>query len=222
MNTVIDDAIAIISPVGAKYEPANEVYYVVVGTDRGMLNEHGSLENYCKDCIDAAVIEKKRDFFLERMAEMGKIYEYHKCGFYRQPEYKCNKEDGNLEGLIIKKIRAKEPREKVVKYLEKQLRKKYPANMIFDYRYTSGSETDDFDFCESCSIIFNQGVLLSSQELDHWEKHVTDQNLEEWIYDPRHAFMLEKILDHGQYETEHTSRIVNLAARIIAAKNVTI
>jgi len=212
-KSVVDRANKIVSKAANKYEPANDVYYVVRGTDEDRMDEHGSLENYCQNCIDAAVLDKKREFFLERMAEMGKIYEYEQSGFYRQPQYKWSKE-GKADGLIIKKIKSKEPKEKVIKFMKRGLRKKYPANMIFSYRYTSCGETDDFDLCESCGIIFNQGLLLSDQELDHWES-ISDKELKDCIDEPFHAYQLEKITYDYHDGHKYADRIKSLSTRIV-------
>lgn len=217
MKSIVDKAQNIVSKAANEYEAENYVYYVEMGTHADRMNEHPSMENYCSKCINEAVMDKKRKFFLDRMAEMGKIYEYEKYGFYRQPQYKWDKQRKAC-GLIIKRVKSKESKDKAVKYLKRQLNKDYPANMKFDYRYTTCGESDDFDTCESCGVIFNQGLLLSDQELDHWENDVSDQDLKEYINNPYHAYQLDKILYDYREDHKYADRIMGLAQRIISVQ----
>lgn len=218
MNRAINRAIKILSKAANKYVPANDVYYIVMGTNIDCLKEHPAQENYCKDCIDEAVQEAKRKYFLDRTSEMGKIYEYDQCGFYRQPQYKWGK-DGHAKGLVIKKVKAKENREMVIKHLKNKLKKNYPVSIIFDYQYYSFGETDDFDFCASCGVIFNQGVILSDQELQHYEDLVTDRDLKEYISNPYNAYMLDKIIECYHKGHRHEKRIIAIAQRICNVYN---
>lgn len=213
MNNVINKALEIVLESANKYHAESNVYWIEMGTHEDRMNEHPSMENYCAKCIDGAVLAKKQEFFLDRTVEMGKIYEYQQCGFYREPHLKWNKE-GNISGLIIKRVKSKEPKDKVVKHLQNNLAKKFPVNMKFSYKYSSCGEATDFDSCESCGVIFNQGLLLSDQEMDHWEG-VNDEVLKEDIGDPFQAYQLEKILYDYHEEHEYADRIAALAKRIV-------
>lgn len=91
--------------------------------------------------------------------------------------------------------------------------------MIFSYEYSSGSETNDFDLCGGCGVIFNQGLLLSDQELDHWEE-VSDKDLAGYILDPFHAYQLDKILYDYTEDHKYADRISSLAQRIVNVSEI--
>lgn len=214
-KTIIERAAAIVQKAAYKYNAANDIYYIEQGKDEDRMNEHPAMCDYCEKCIDEAVLAAKEKYYEERRVEMGKIFEYEQRGFYTQTIYKYDK-DNNPIKLVLKKVRdRKNPKEKVVKWLKQKLRKDYPANMLFSYRYYSCGETDDFDLCESCGIIFNQGLLLSSQEMEHWES-VKDKDLKRYVKDPYHAYQLDKILyEYSPAYGKHNDRILALAKRII-------
>lgn len=222
MEELINKALALTEDAASKYEAEDFLYEVVVGTDRERLTTHGSLENFCEKCIEDAVRDKKRQFFIDRQQFMGKIYEYQQKGYYIEPNYRWDKESGKATGLILRKVQNKKySKDQVIKNLNSQLKKKYPASMIFSSQCynASCSEHDGFELCDNCGVIFSQALLLTDQELEHWETGVEDSDLRGYIIDPYHAYQLNKILDcyneNADY-CEYQLRLIKLAERIVS------
>lgn len=226
MNAKIKKALKIVSKPASEYKPAYDIYEVVMGTGNHEKYPHGSQETFCENCIDNAVIEKKRKYFIERQQEMGKIYEFMQKGYFLQPVYKWNKE-GRSSGIMIQKSLFKRLLDKdaTLKHLQNQLRKKYPASMKFDkINYGGSGEHDGFELCESCGIIFQQGLILDRQELEHWaDFDNTDMNAA--IKKPHTAYQLDYILncwsDNPEY-CKYQKQLIALAERIISANKINV
>lgn len=212
---ILDEAVKILS-AAKEYQPEVFLYIVKQGTDRDRMREDGSMGTYCKKCIDAAVMDKKREFFLERRAFMGKIYEYQTCGYIITPVYKWDKE-GKVKGVELRKEVPKIPRKKGLASLRNTLRTKYPKSMKFDLECfdVSCSEHDGFENCDGCGVIFDQALLLTDQELEHWEIFECAA-LESAISTPYSAYQLTKIIEHWNPD-KYADRVLQLAKRIINA-----
>jgi hypothetical protein len=223
MKNNIKKALKIVGKAADTYQPERYMYEVFVGTDKERLTPHASMETFCEKCIEEAIRDKKRKYFIERQQFMGKIYEYSKRGFYLEPVYRWDKE-GNATGIILSKTKDKKhSKDQVIKVLESQLRKKYPASMVFSSECfdLSGSEHDGFQLCESCYVIFGQALILTDQELEHWES-CTDKNLNECTAEPSSAYELQKIIDQWSDNPEYCKyqkRLEALADRIVKASS---
>lgn len=199
-----------------EYKPERFLYEVRQGTDKDRMEADGSMGTYCEDCIDAAVMDKKRQYFLDRQSFMGKIYEYETSGYILTPVYKWGK-DGKVIGVELRKEKPKMSKEKAMALLRNNLRTKYPKSMKFAHECydVSCSEKDGFENCDGCGVIFQQGLLLNDQELEHWEG-LEYTELQSAIKEPYTAYQLNKIIEHWNPD-KFEERILQLAKRIINA-----
>lgn len=215
MNKLIEKANSLLSAAD-QYKAERLLYEIRMGTNKGRMKDDGSLTRYCGSCIDSALQEKKRSYFLERQNFMGKIYEYQTAGYFLEPQYKWGK-DGKANGVIVKKRQSKEDKEKVVKQLKGRLKKEFPKSMKFDADCfdVSCSEYDGFENCDGCGVIFEQGLLLTSQELEHW-LGLDDSEYITMIKDPYHAYQLRKLIDHW-HPGKYANSIIEIAKKVLNA-----
>lgn len=219
MDELIEKADSLLSAAD-EYKAERLLYEIRMGTDIARMKDDGSLTRYCVNCIDSALQEKKRSYFLERQMFMGKIYEYQNTGYFIEPQYKWGK-DGKANGVILKKRKSKEDNEKVIKHLKMRLKKEYPKSMKFDSDcFDVGcSEYDGFENCDNCGVIFEQGLILTDQELEHWTQ-MDISDYADMIKTPYHAYQLRKIIDHW-HPGKYADRIIQIAQKIINASELT-
>lgn len=219
MAELIEKASSLLSAAD-EYKAERLLYEIRMGTDKGRMKDDGSLTRYCGNCIDSALQEKKRSYFLERQRFMGKIYEYQTTGCILEPQYKWGK-GGKTTCVILKKRQSKEDKEKVIKHLKMRLKKEFPKSMKFDSDCfdVGSSEYDGFEHCDGCGVIFEQGLILTDQELEHWaEMDICEYA--DMIKSPYHAYQLQKIIDNwcpGKF----ADRIIEIAQKILNASELT-
>jgi len=157
MSTLREKAIKMLSDLASKEETFNYLYVVTK-----QVGKRGALENldgeFCEDCIKDAVIQKKKDWFDERIKKYSYYNEVMLTGAYHTITQKG----------VIKKIT---PNVTDLKAHKKMLNRKFKLNTKFSYQCEHADyETNGFRFCESCSSRFNTSLILDHQELEHWVK----------------------------------------------------
>jgi hypothetical protein len=216
---VIDKVLEILRQVADQYQAERYAYVVMEGMHKDYLKEHGSMEEYCEKCIEHAVDKEKKEYIEERAKFMGKIYEVSKKGYAIEAHYKWDKNGAATSGIKLAKVfntkKESVTKEEVVKHLEKRLRKQYSAKRIFSSQCynISCSESEGFKNCDSCGVTFEYGLILTDQELSHWEE-LTCERLIITLQEPQSAYELSRILEHWAYE-EYRERIVALAEKLL-------
>jgi hypothetical protein len=211
---IVERASKKIDRITGKYYPAHDVYWIEMGRHGECMQEHPAMKSYCEKCIIQAVDDARRKYLNDRAMLMGHIYEYQQSGFYTVPAYSEKKME-----TYGKKIRDRKlTRDQMLRQMRADLRKKLPARLLFSYRYTNGScgEHDDFEHCHGCGVIFEQAVLLTDEELEHWAG-LSAAQMRRAIKNPQDAYCLQKILSLHSFGIAHQKAIEALAKRIIDA-----
>jgi len=170
------------------------------------MHEHGSLENYCTECIKHAVDSKYKEWTDERNILMGQIFEAKNKGYFTRYGY------GEDEKFRFRKIKIAPTQ---IKQMEIKLSKEYRVGTLFSYETLQliGYETEGFESCTRCGKMFNTSLLLNDQELEHWEC-LTDNDYKGLSV--RQSYELSAIIYEGSCENhELHSRCEKLAERIL-------
>lgn len=201
----------ILAPIAESYEVLHYMNWVTQSQERckidpDNMDEHGSLENYCDNCIERAVESKYKEWADDRNILMGQIFEAEKKGYFTRHGY------GKDEKFRFRKIKVSEQQ---ISQMKKRLRKEYRVGTIFssDGMQLVGYETEGFESCQGCGKMFDTSLLLNDKELEHWESLSDDdyKNIES-----REAYELDAIFYEGREGHELHERCLKLADRILS------
>lgn len=208
---------AMVSPLGDKCETATMVCWVTVSHEDMAISPenmtpHPSSESFCEKCITEAIEKEKWKFYAERHEFMGKIYEAETHGYFHQFENKWESKTNKWIGTRLKKYKVNP---KQLAGMKMQLRKKYRAGTIIssDAMYTTSSEHEGFELCDSCGIIFYQSLLLNDQEIEHWLS-LTDSKLKSSLSNKKCCYELSRIF-YDDMKDEFIPQLVKLANKIL-------
>lgn len=211
-KTPLEKVVDFLEPLAVKHDTLGYMYWVTESIDGSKIDDenmqqHGGLEEYCEDCIASAVETKHREWAIERNVLMGQIYEAEQKGFYTYYGF------SNARGskYVFRKVKTTPNH---IAGMKRKLKKEFRIGHKFsqDGMRLVMHETEGFRSCESCGKMFDTSLLLTDQELEHWEGLTDDafKNIE-----PREAYELDAIFREGGYDTHKLhDRVVKLAERI--------
>lgn len=208
----IEKAIELLNPITIGHETIDEMHWVTISEDHCKIDpenmdQDGSGQSFCEDCIEDAVKEAHKLWAIERTELMGRIYEAEKKGYYTYYGYAQKDKD-----YKFRKVKCNNTQ---LAYMKKELREKYRLGTLFSSDSQSlrcGLEDEGFSFCNSCGKMFNTSLLIDDQELSHWEM-LEDDNYTS--LSDQEAYELIQILEQHTYSYHKLdNRIMELAERV--------
>lgn len=219
----IGQALKLLKPKAEQYEAEWTKYYITLSDgEDGTPRETESYEDFCENCINAAIVDFKEKFFLERaqlLLQMAYVKEYgyylyrygiseyaHKSGC----EVVFELSDG---GAIVKAVIPSKAKMKHMRIFQQLKKLKKNTKFGYETQDSPGTQNSGFDTCEGCGRLFN-GVRVDNQELEHWEGY-SDEELKIENLSINESFQLyEILLNYREYSDSLEERVIAIAKKI--------
>ena len=180
-------------------EPFEERHYNTLSDVYWVRQDNHDLESdFCKNCIDKAVKNARKEFNTNKQKVNSKFKEIEETGYY--------------QGIQIK---GKYTDEDIVKAKKYELKELGVSKFDSTYNYGGGYESESFLTCEMCGKELNISILPNEENIQDCIDDLADDKIDDQIGYRAYCLIYNCWGNEDEKRKEEFQLIIKLAERII-------